>query len=270
MKSKISGQIDIFGIGNSDNSSNSQYSFAELDELPQSKLLAMEKDMLGLYVSGHPLDSYLAVSNLVSNFTSSELYSVDDEEPLDELNDSELQDGDNVRFVAIVSKVKTKTTKSGDVMAFVTCEDASGEVELICFPKTFRMYSNFIFEEAIIFVDGRLNVKDDEVSIIASNIVLLNEDENNIQNIINLLKKGGKIPLIELNISQNLNSKELDDLREILKSAGKSSGGIRTSVVNGEIRKDLMLNLDDDLIDKIEKIVRLRTDKAGIIAGFVV
>ena len=91
--------------------------------------------MLGLYVSGHPLENYSTYISLISNINSLEIANLSMEE--ENIETSDLKDGEAVRFICLISGVKTKSTKNGDTMAFLTCEDLDGQIDVICFPKTF-------------------------------------------------------------------------------------------------------------------------------------
>ena len=191
----LSGQMNIFDIGKTDDNTknSSAYSYIEVEERPKIELLEKEKEMLGFYVSGHPLDDYRDLITNISSVSSIDFASLYMDETDDEnttiMNNIEpdnqkLSDGKYVRVVGLISNVRTKVTRNNDIMAFVDLEDLDGTISLIVFSKTYVQYKNLIYDEAIVFVEGRLNIKEgDEPSIIATKIRLVDgtDDLNEIK-----------------------------------------------------------------------------------------
>ncbi len=256
MRNRLSGQFSIFDNNTNKENEETNYKYTIVDEFPQSRILSMEKEMLGVYVSGHPLDKFFGLSHLFSNFSSTDLLNFENTEMIDGNIGSSFKDGDSVSFIGIITRIKTKTTKSGDTMAFITCEDTNGEIEVICFPKTYRSFMNVIYDESTVFIEGRLSIKDDEVSVVATRFTLLLEHEDNVSSIIREYQKAGKKPLIEIEVPQNFDEKKSNELKAIIKSLAKTSNGIHISVVSGPIKKELVLNIDDKTINDIGRIIR--------------
>ena len=254
MKQKMSGQVNIFDIQSSNNSVQEKYIFNDREELPKNKLLSMEKEMLGLYVSGHPLENYSTYISLISNINSLEIANLSMEE--ENIETSDLKDGEAVRFICLISGVKTKSTKNGDTMAFLTCEDLDGQIDVICFPKTFSYYRNIIFEDAIVYIDGRLNLKeDDDITISASKIKLLS-DENEVITLLNdIYQKNGKRLKYSIQIPEGLSEEKLKKLRELIKDMGKTKGNTVVNIINKDVSKEMFLNVDSQSIGEIRNII---------------
>ena len=194
----FSGQVTMFDIGNeSDELQKMKYNYTELKEYSEKELLSMEKEMLGIYISGHPLEKYKEIIEKISNINilelkeANEAMSETEEEALtaNEENISNTQnnikDGQRVRFVAIINKIKKKFTKNNKIMAFVTVEDLYGTCEVIVFESCYNKCSNLLLEESIVVIDGRVSMKEDsDVSIVANSIVDI-EDEEGIKSLIN-------------------------------------------------------------------------------------
>lgn len=139
----------------------------DLKEFPQKTLLAMEKEMLGIYVSGHPLEPYDRELKRVSNISTVEL--------IQELNHTNEglgpRDGDRVTIGGIIVEKKNKITKNNNMMAFITLEDLYGSVECIVFPQTYDRFNEFLYEDGFVVIDGRLSMSEvEEPKIICEKI----------------------------------------------------------------------------------------------------
>jgi DNA polymerase-3 subunit alpha len=181
-KKNIEGQISLFG-----NDDQQEQTFAVHDELPQMNeyptkvLLSMEKEIMGLYLSGHPLDQYQSQLNQVVTASTADLHMI--QENLGEISAHKgqriLGDGTEVILGGIISAKKTKTTKSNNLMAFVTLEDSFGSVEVIIFPKILDKYSNYIIEDNVVTIKGRISVREEEQpKILCEEIVPFKKIEN--------------------------------------------------------------------------------------------
>ena len=178
-RNKIENQVSMFDLmeDNKEDLEKKKYSFVEKEEMETRELLSLEKEMLGVYISGHPLDKYRNQIEKQSNISTINMMKINEE--VQEFGESRTyKDGQNIKFVGIISKVKKKFTKRNTTMAFVTIEDFYGSTELIIFDGVYQKMSNIIIEDNIIFVDGRLSIREDEpVKIVASNIREFSENE---------------------------------------------------------------------------------------------
>ena len=150
VKRNIQGQLNLFG--NNEENTADDYAMPPIEEYSVAELLNYEKEVSGLYLSGHPLYAY---ENEIEKLSSCKLA---------ELTDEEATHLDNkvVSFVCTIIKTRYQTTRSNSMMAFTTVEDLSGTIDLLIFPKTLLDCSEAIVDNAIVYVKGRVSVKEDE------------------------------------------------------------------------------------------------------------
>ncbi len=160
------GQLDMFSAFGGEEEFSSAPDFSRCEELPKNELLYFEKEVSGMYFSGHPLEEYRAISEALSSPKTSYLY-----ECLETGKENDI-DNQNVTFLGIVSSVKKKVTKKDEIMAFCGIEDLFGNIEMIVFPKNFIMYGNLLTVGSIVLVDGKISVKDEEVKLLAEKITV--------------------------------------------------------------------------------------------------
>lgn len=152
----IEGQIDLFGMQEEEKRESIQ--FPNIPEASRSALLAMEKEMTGLYLSGHPMDDY---ADIVSKANAPRIADIE-EDLSGEVTQPVWRDGMNVVLCAVISSVKLKTTKNNSLMAYVTAEDLSGSVELIVFSSVLQQAQGLIQEDQAVFIAGRIDAREDE------------------------------------------------------------------------------------------------------------
>ena len=160
----LDGQIDLFGaLDGEQESGRNVYKLPDSgEEYPYDILLQMEKEVSGLYLSGHPLDHYRPVIEKVSTCRISELVG----------ENAHAYDEQNVTLVCTVVRTKTINTKAGGMMAFITVEDLSGSMEVLAFPKVLLGASEAVHDNAVVVIKGRVSYKEDEPSkLIADSIV---------------------------------------------------------------------------------------------------
>ncbi len=160
------GQLDMFSAFGGDEEFSSAPDFSRCEELPKNERLYFEKEVSGMYFSGHPLEEYRAISEALNSPKTSYLY-----ECLETGKENDI-DNQNVSFLGIVTSVKKKVTKKDEIMAFCGVEDLFGNIEMIVFPKNFIMYGNLLNVGSIILVDGKISVKDEEVKLLAERITV--------------------------------------------------------------------------------------------------
>ncbi|MGN1315573.1 MAG: DNA polymerase III subunit alpha [Acutalibacteraceae bacterium] len=158
------GQLDMFSEFGGGEEFSSAPDFVHCDEFPKSDLLYFEKEISGMYFSGHPLEEYRGIAETLDSPKTSYLY-----ECLETGRENEI-DNKSVTFLGIVTSVKKKVTKKDEIMAFCGIEDLYGNMEMIVFPKNYLMYANLISVGSIVLVDGRISVKDEEVKLLAEKI----------------------------------------------------------------------------------------------------
>ncbi len=244
-KKALRGQINMFENNDEVISDESLYRLIPQKELEKKYLLAMEKEVLGLYISGHPLDNLLEDIKNVSNINSVDLL-LDGENEEEVYAKSNSLDGKSVRFIGIISNLRTKITKNNEIMAFITIDDLEGSISTIAFPKTYAGYKNIMFEDNIVKVDGKVSVKEDEVNVVISRIETY---EKNIA--LNEIKEEPK--KISLNISDKLNQDELAKLRNFIKLIGNQKTNTDMEITNKNITKTVRVFINDKIYKKLEE-----------------
>ena len=164
-KKSFEGQVSMFDLGgdNNDDVNEFKYKFTQKEEYQEKELLSMEKEMLGLYISGHPLENMRHAIEMQTNINSIKLKEINSEENTD------FKDGQNVKIVGIISQIKKKFTKNNTIMAFVTIDDLYGSVEIIVFDSCYHNSQNILVEEMPVLIEGRLSIREDEAPKIVAN-----------------------------------------------------------------------------------------------------
>jgi len=175
LKRSYSGQVSMFDLGESkEDTEKHKYIFNNQPEYTEKELLSMEKEMLGIYLSGHPLEKLKEEILKASSIDTIKMKNLVEEMENGERLD--YKDGQIVKFAGIITSVKKKFTKNNTVMAFVTIEDLYGQAEIIVFESCYMQAGDRIMEENIVLVTGRLSIRDEEMpTIIANNIEELTE-----------------------------------------------------------------------------------------------
>lgn len=156
-KSVMEGQMSLFDFAAEDDKENFQITFPKVEEFQKEELLAFEKETLGIYISGHPLEAYEQVWR--ENITSVTTDFIVDEET----EEAKVQDNSRVIIGGMITGKVVKTTKTGQMMAFITVEDLVGSVEVLVFPKDYERNRDLLVEEQKLFIKGRVSVGEDPV-----------------------------------------------------------------------------------------------------------
>ncbi len=167
-KNTVEGQISLFGDLMSDMGLDvPPPPLPKMAEYPKRTLLAMEKEITGVYITGHPLNEYrdeLADMEVTAQFLNS---------LEDEYEDGGLSfDGSAAVMAGIITEKKTKATRKGDMMAFITLEDLYGSTEMLFFPRTYEKYRHLLETDALVSVYGHLSVREDEPAKLIADAVL--------------------------------------------------------------------------------------------------
>ncbi len=172
-KKTIEGQLDLFSINTSNESTLDKDNLPNIPELNKKQILSLEKEILGIYISGHPLDEYYDTlkkftSNTTLDFVENENNQIEN-----------VKDNQKVILGGIISNVTPKFTKNNKQMAFLTIEDLFGTIEIIVFPEIFYKYSKYLLEDNVIIVEGTASISEDQKpKIICKNIKPYEEIEN--------------------------------------------------------------------------------------------
>ena len=244
-KRGLSGQVNMFDMGGSENLDNDEvYSMLKLPEMDKKDLLSQEKDVLGIYVSGHPLDSFADEISKYSNIKSIDLDFDEETGPA-----SYLVDGQLVKFIGIVNHVKVKITKNNDIMAFVSFEDLYGEITVIVFPKTYVQYKAVLFDDNIVKVEGRLNIKEDEITISALKLQTLSKHEED------YLVGAKERKSLTINIPEGLSDIELKNLREFIKKISNQKGNMKVTIDNKGNQKEFDMLINERVYKELREMI---------------
>ena len=152
-RQNLEGQLDLFSaLGGEDAEQNDDYQVPHMREYETDELLKMEKEVSGLYLSGHPLDAYREQIKKISTCTIAQLQG----------ENAKNFDNRTVTILCTVVKNKVMTTKSNTLMAFTTVEDLTGTMELLVFPRVYANCRAYLQENAVVVTSGRVSVKEDE------------------------------------------------------------------------------------------------------------
>ncbi len=174
-KNNIEGQVSLFDKGPLTETFIPKDNLPKLKEFTDKVKLNLEKEMLGIYLTGHPLSEFEDIIEETSNTNSAELKELNQEHSIE--MDKRLYDGAKISIGGIIIKKQNKVTKNNKLMAFATLEDLYGSVELIIFPNVLDRYSEIIQEDSIVMVEGKLSYKEDEnPKIICEGMSPINKD----------------------------------------------------------------------------------------------
>lgn len=166
-KKNVQGQISLFQMTSLDSLGNRLPDVANFDK---KVLLMLEKEMLGVYISDHPLNDYKDIIEANTNINTDELRRVAGEEGAS-APQGPIRDGMKGTIAGMISNVKTLITKSNKMMAFVELEDLYGTCEIIVFPNVYEKYRDFIAEDNVVAITGTVNFKEDETPKILADAI---------------------------------------------------------------------------------------------------
>ena len=158
-KDAVSGQMGLFSDETIEETVMLQ--LPDIDEVPKAELLNWEKEATGFYITGHPLDQYAAKLESLPHIGS--------------LQPDAVRDKQVVRIGGILTEAKRITTKKGDTMCFATVEDFTDSVEVTVFPRTFYQNMNLLVPDTPVVVQGRIDMTDESVKIIADSVWALKD-----------------------------------------------------------------------------------------------
>lgn len=195
-KDRSRGQLSFFGAsaasgGASQDFSEGTQDIPDIPEWPESQMLAYERELLGFYVTTHPLSKYAQDLETYATASSERL--------------SEFGDQAEVTLGGIVDSVKEHMTKKGERMAFVSLQDLMGSVEVIAFPEIYKAAQSLLKKDVTIFLKGKINLRDDTPKVIADEVIALDEVQKRFTKMVTIdLQTAGLRPEILQQIKQLL------------------------------------------------------------------
>ena len=188
-KYTIGGQFNLF----SDETEAPEYEIPYLEEMSKRELLSLEKLSTGLYLSGHILDDYIAYGKSVSKINISDVVS------------GRIPDGTRVTLLVLLSSIKTRTLKSGKIMASCQAEDKHGTIDIMIFDTAYNFYRNLIFEESIVVLTGKISEHEDRpTEIICEKLTALPENADNYKGRASYSKVYIRVPSVSSAIFENV------------------------------------------------------------------
>lgn len=154
-KTTMAGQMTLFDIAPEEDKAEYEIKLPDVEEYDKEVLLGFEKEVLGIYISGHPLEEYMERLKKNTNAVTTDF--VLDEET----GTLKVSDGTKVRIGGMITDKVIKYTKNNKAMAFITLEDLVGTVEIIIFPKDYERYAKYLENDAKVFVEGRVTAEED-------------------------------------------------------------------------------------------------------------
>lgn len=164
-RQNIAGQVSLFDEDGALGAEGDTDELPNLPEFDKRELLNMEKETIGLYLSGHPLDDYREKITQYSSANTAQINELATEDENGEFTvreDGAFQDGDLVTIGGIITGRRNKTTRSNSQMAFLTLEDLYGSVDVLVFPKIYEKFSPIMTVDSIVFLTGRVSLREDE------------------------------------------------------------------------------------------------------------
>ncbi len=253
-KRNIDGQMSLFGA--TEELKNPEVNYPNIKEFDKKNLLAMEKEMTGLYITGHPLDDYAKSLKMQTTTEIAKIFSVHEtlEENLNqdvsdtnmfEKNDI-IMDNDRVILGGILSSVKQKVTRNNTIMAFLNLEDLTGTIEVIVFPKTLEKVKNLCVTDSMVIIKGRISLKEDEPPKLLCESVEPLEKINSSK--------------IYLRAENEIEAKQINlKLKEIIREEQKGDTPIYLVAMKERqkfrVQRDRWVSLESDIVEVLKEIL---------------
>lgn len=169
-KNNMAGQMSLFDLVGDEEKDSFDIPLPAVGEYEKEVLLGFEKEVMGFYISGHPLEEYRAFMEQRTKTKTSDFY-LDEETGV-----TKIKDGSDVVLAGVIREKKTRYTKRDEIMAIVTLEDMYGSIEVIFFPRDYRKNQEKIEEDAKVFLKGRAQVEDEkDGKLICSSVLSFRE-----------------------------------------------------------------------------------------------
>ena len=190
-------QMDLFG----DSRESVSFELTHIDEMPRQELLSMEKTATGMYLSGHPMNSYRSFANSACFI------------PISDIVSKKTADGRRISVVGVLGDIKLKQLKNKNTIAYTTLEDTTGTVDVIVFSAVLASYRSIMTEGSVVVINGKVSEREDrDAEIVCESVELVPES---VQNIVQITTLYLKIP--------STNSKEFNQVCDVLsKYSGES------------------------------------------------
>lgn len=245
-KNNISGQIDLFALGGEEQVEDTDH-LPDIAEFDSKERLGYEKEVLGIYLSGHPLDKVRGTLEQYITMTSDRLQI--EEEEANEEEEAHIFDGQRVVVGGIVTEKKVIFTKNNNKMAFITIEDLKGTMEVVVFPNLYEQFARFT-EDSVFVIKGRLSIKEE------SNVVVLAEE---LTTLAKMNAKGADEIHVLLKMDEHQRTAEIRS--KLLKLFESHKGSVKVIVENREdgtqkaFPSKYNVQISEDFVNKITDLL---------------
>ncbi len=248
-KKSIEGQVTMFDIASQETTEKHKYTLNKAEEYDERELLDMEKEMLGIYISGHPLAKLQEKIKANTNINTLQMISMKEEKDFS-------KDGKPVKYAGIITSVKKKYTKNNTIMAFVTVEDLYGSTEIIVFDSCYNRSSGVLLEDNIVLVDGRLSIREeDDVKIVANSITDFETVAKQAQETETVMKQEQRPKVLILDI-QNASEEQKSRLRGAIRFFMGDRNNIAVKVQDKEGLKPCgAIYLNEEILKEFKEIL---------------
>lgn len=245
-KKSFKGQVSMFDLGGGsaeEELEKIKYNYTTLKEYSEKDLLSMEKEMLGLYITGHPLAKLKETIEKQATINTIQMRQATETED----REHHFKDGQQVKYAGIITSVKKKFTKTNKMMAFITIEDLYGQAEIIAFDNCYHVASSILVEDTIVLVDGRLSMREDEDTKIVAREITLFEAEG---------KKTAQPNTMLLDVT-NLTESQKQKLRGALRFFSGDRNNTPVQIKNGDQTASAgSIFANEEVRREIEEIVK--------------
>ena len=244
IKRSMAGQVTLFDMGPvSEGMSEMKYQLVEKKEMLEKELLSQEKEMLGIYITGHPLEKLREELEKKTTINTINMREINEQMASGEK--TQYKDGQLITYAGIIHSVKKKYTKNNTIMAFISIEDLYGTAEIICFEQTYQKAVNHLMVDHVVLVEGRLSIReDDETKIIARDIIDFSSDE-----------KENKPTILTIDIN-DLEEEKKDYLRGAIRFFSGDRNNMKIAITEkGEIKPCGAIYLTPEILIQFEELV---------------
>lgn len=241
-KNNIAGQMDLFDLGKEEvHSEQNEDNLPQIEEFTDKYKFSKEKEILGVYVSGNPLDKYWDMLKKHISVTTADFPA--EEEDFKDRN--KVKDKESVIIAGFISNVVTKFTKNNKIMAFITVEDILGTIEVIIFPDSYNKVSFMLKEEEIVVIKGRASIAEDQPSkVICEELKTIEQIEEYTKTLWVKIPKGSKINIGDIT---NITSKYKGNSKIVLY--------IEETKQRLNANKENYVQITDELIFKLTELL---------------
>jgi len=246
-KKSIQGQVTMFDIATEETTEKHKYNVVKKEEYDERTLLDMEKEMLGIYISGHPLEKIKEEIKANTNINTLQMINMKEENDLS-------KDGKQVKYAGIITSVKKKYTKNNTIMAFVSIEDMYGTTEIIVFDSCYSRSSKALIEDNVVMVEGRLSIReDDDVKIVANTIINFEDIPKNTKTAEK--KESAKPRVLNLDI-RDIGEEQKSKLRGAIKFFSGDKNNIAVQIIDKEgIKPCGAIYLNQEILEEFKEIL---------------